>query len=177
MVVRWWLLERTEECAMTTWRSNQRLRCAATVLLVLSVVSSVAYGQSKPNLSGRWQSTKQKPQITVQQDDRLFVVSTSSEDGRLQDLRYKLDGSESSNTVSTATGRTWTYASRASWVNSAVVITTTTTTDTGAKWDWLQVYLLDPDGHLSITTVDGVITNAQAMFASTILYDKVREAR
>jgi hypothetical protein len=162
---------------MATWRSNQPRRLAATVLLAFSVTSP-AYGQSKPNLSGRWQSTDQDQhgQITVEQDDRLFVVSTIEGDGRMKDLSYNLDGSESSNTVTTATGGTWTYTSRATWVNSAVAIATTTTTDTGARWEWMQVYLRDPQGHLSITTIDGIITDAQAMSVSTIVYDRVRAA-
>src|SRR5262249_54788118 len=103
-----------------------------------------------------------------------FVVSTRDEDGRVEELSYKLDGSESRNTVTTATGRTWTHASRAVWVNTAVAITTATRTDTGAQWEWMQVYLLDPEGHLSITTTAGVLTDARAMMASTTRYDKVK---
>ena len=162
---------------MATSPSNQRRGLAAILLLAFSVVPWPAYGQSKPDLSGRWQSTEQNPQITVEQNDRIFIVSTRGEDGRMKELSYNLDGSESTNVVTTASGRTWTDASRAIWVNSAIAITTTTTTDSGGYWDWMQIYLLDPQGHLSITTIDGVITNARAMFASTMLYDKVRSAR
>jgi hypothetical protein len=143
-------------------------------LLTLSVIQWPAYGQSRPNLSGRWHSTEQNAQITVEQSDRLFVVSTRDEDGLMNELRYRLDGSESLNRVTTATNGTWTCASRAVWLNSAVAITTTTTTDTGAQWEWMHIYLLDSQGHLSITTIDGVITDAQAMSASTTRYDKVR---
>jgi hypothetical protein len=145
-------------------------------LLALALMPSAAFGQSKPNLSGRWQSAGQAT-ITIAQNDRVFVVSTRDEGGRVQELSYKLDGSESRNTVTTATGRTWTHASRAVWVNSAVAITTATRTDTSAQWEWMQVYLLDPGGQLSITTIDGVITDAKAMIASTIRYEKVQAAR
>ena len=161
---------------MATWRSNQ-LRGLAAILLLALVTPWPAYGQSKPDFSGHWQSTEQNPQITVEQNDRLFVVSTRDADGRMKELSYKLDGSESTNIATTATGQTWTESSRAIWVNSAIAITTTTRTDTRAHWDWMQVYLLDPQGHLSITTIDGVITEAQAMVASTILYDRVRAVR
>jgi len=95
----------------------------------------------------------------------------------MEKSNFRLDGSESVNNVTTATGATWTRASRANWVNSALVITTTTTTDTGAQWEWMQVYLRDPQGNLSVTTIDGVVNDANAMSASTILYDRVRTAR
>jgi hypothetical protein len=156
---------------MAMWRSNQLCRFVATVLLAFSVTSS-AYGQSRPNLSGRWQSIDQPAQINVEQDDRLFIVSTIEGGGRMKNLSYRLDGSESSNTVITATGGTWTHTSRATWVNSALAITTTTATETGARWEWMQVYLLDPRGHLSVTTIDGIITDARAMSVSTFVYDR-----
>jgi hypothetical protein len=145
--------------------------------MALALMPSVAFGQSKPDLSGRWQSADQYAPITVQQDDRRFVVSTRDEDGRVQELGYELDGSESTNWVTTATGSVWTQASRAVWVNAALAITTATRTDTGAQWEWMQVYLLDPAGHLSITTIDGVTTDARVMTASTIRYDKAQATR
>ena len=41
----------------------------------------------------------------------------------------------------------------------------------------MQVYSLNPEGHLSVTTFDGILTDATLTATRTRLYEKLRSGR
>ena len=154
-------------------RPDQSTRFVPVFLLALGFFSSTAAAQSKPDFSGTWKPLQQSGQVTIAQDGPSFVVTTTRADGSSETLAYRLDGSESRNATTDVTGTVWTHVSRATWMNSAVVITTTTNRESGGKWEWMRVYSLKSDNQLSVTTFDGVLHDARLMDTSTVSYGKV----
>jgi hypothetical protein len=145
------------------------------LLVALPFFSSSAVAQWKPDFSGRWKSPGPAAQINIAQDGPAFVVTIAGAHGNTETLTYRLDGAESRNTTRDVTGAVWTHVSRATWMNSAVVITTTTSRDSGGGWQWMRVYSLKGDGELSVTTFDGVLHDARLMDTSTVFYEKVSQ--
>jgi hypothetical protein len=156
-------------------RPGRFTRSVPVLLLALRFFSSTAVAQTKPDFSGTWKSLQPSAEITIALDGPSFVVTTAHADGSSETLTYRLDGYESRNTVKGATGEVWTHVSKATWMSSAVVITTTTSRDNGEKFDWMQVYSLNEDGQLSVTAFDGVIYDDRLMDTSTVLYGKVSQ--
>jgi hypothetical protein len=151
-------------------RPDRSTRIVPVFLLALRFFSSTAAAQSKPDFSGTWKPMQQSAQVTIAQDGPLFAVTTARADGSSETLTYRLDGSESQNTTTDVTGTVWTHLSRATWMNSAVVVTTTTNRESGGKWEWMRVYSLKSDDQLSVTTFDGVLHDARLMDTSTVSY-------
>jgi hypothetical protein len=157
-------------------RCSSRLTQFVRLLLVaLPFFSSSAVAQLKPDFSGRWKSPGTSAQINIAQDGPAFVVTSAGAHGNTETLTYRLDGAESRNTTRDVTRAVWTHVSQATWMNSAVVVTTTTSRDDGGKWQWMRVYSLKGDGELSVTTFDGVLHDARLMDTSTVFYEKISQ--
>jgi hypothetical protein len=150
-----------------------RLTQFVPVLLITMHFSSSAVAQLKPDFSGTWKPLGPSAQITIAQDGPAFIVTIAGAHRSTETFTYRLDGPESRNTTKHVTGAVSTYVSQATWMNSAVVITTTTIREDGGKWQWMRVYSLKSDGQLSVTTFDGVKHDARLMDTSTVLYEKV----
>jgi hypothetical protein len=156
-------------------RPGRSTRFVPVLLLAVRFFSSTAAAQSKPDFSGTWKPLQPSVQITIAQDGPSFVVTTAHAGGSSETLTYRLDGYESRNTTKDVTGTIWTHVSQATWMNSAVVVTTTTNRESGGKWEWMRVYSLKSDGQLSVTTFDGVLHDARLMDTSTVSYAKVSQ--
>jgi hypothetical protein len=156
-------------------RPDRSTRFVPVLLLAVRFFSSTAVAQSKPDFSGTWKPLQPSAQITIAQDGPSFVVTTARADGSSESLTYRLDGYESRNTTKDVTGAVWTHVSQATWMNSAVVVTTTTNRESGGKWEWMRVYSLKSDGQLSVTTFDGVLHDARLMDTSTVSYGKISQ--
>jgi len=139
---------------------------------------SAAVAQSKPNFTGTWQTLEPSVQdaqahLMIAQDGSAFVVTDTGADGSPEKLTYRLDGSDSANNTKTATGGLWIQVSQAKWVNAAIVIVTTINDDYGRTWEEMRVYSLNPEGRLSVTTFDGILTDAKTTATTTRLYEKL----
>jgi hypothetical protein len=157
-------------------RCPVRLKPFVPVLLVaLCFFSSSAFAQLKPDFSGTWKPAAPATQINIVQDGPAFAVTIAGAHGRTETLTYQLDGVERRNTTKDVAGAVWTHVSQATWMNSAVVITTTTIRADGGQWQWMRVYSLKGDGQLSVTTFDGVLHDARLMDTSTVSYEKVSQ--
>jgi hypothetical protein len=143
---------------------------------------SAAVAQSKPNFTGTWQILESSAKdaqahLMIAQDGSAFVVTDTGADGSPEKLTYRLDGSDSANKHKDSNRKTLDQVSQAKWVNAAIVIATTINDDHGGTWEGMQVYSLNPEGRLSVTTFDGILTNATLMATTTRLYEKLPSGR
>jgi hypothetical protein len=154
-------------------RAGSRFPIAfVTVALVLA---DVGLAQERPSFTGTWVASSAPQRLRITQDASQLTV-TDSLGTRERTLVYRLDGSDSRNETRTVTGEKWTNVSHATWVSSALAITTTTTREsTGRSWDWMTIYLRDGSGNLEVTTIDAVLDQGpfMNMAQSTVVYASV----
>ncbi len=129
----------------------------AAVLLGAPIGAQV---QPRPNFSGRWVQVTPadgagQEQVVKHDADKLSASHDSEGGGHL--LEYKLDGSETTQTL-TSHGEPVTSRVRASWDKESLVITTTTNYGGERTVILRQAWSLDKSGQLVILvspTVDG----------------------
>lgn len=135
-------------------------RLIAFVVVVAVAGIAGIQAQSRPNFSGRWVQVSPaegagQEQVVKHEGDKLSASHASQGGGHL--LEYRLDGTESSQTM-TSHGEPVTSRVRASWDKESVVITTTTNYGGERTVILRQAWSLDKAGQLVIVvtpTVDG----------------------
>jgi hypothetical protein len=135
-----------------------------TTVGIIAIVGSLATGEpgaaqvrplpAPPDLSGTWtlvqpETSAESPlgaRFAVKQDASTITLTSAREV-----VTYKPDDSENLRTTQTVTGATWTRASRARFVTSALLITTRI--DAGRTGQWEDLLLVSQSGPGEITVV------------------------
>lgn len=130
-----------------------------------------------PDLSGNWTiaQTDASPysplgaRFAVKQDASTITLTSAREV-----VTYKLDDSEHLRTSTSVSGATWTRASRARFVSSALLVTTRI--DAGMTGHWEDLLLLSLDGANQITLVscDTLKSTERAMATKVFKYTKAQ---
>lgn len=140
-------------------------RLIALVAVAVVAVAGIAgiQAQTRPNFSGRWVQVSPadgagQEQVVKHDGDKLSASHESEGGGHV--LEYTLDGSETSQTM-TSHGEPVTSKVRASWDKESLVITTTT--NYGERTVTLrQVWSLDKAGQLVIVVSPTVAGTPQS---------------
>jgi hypothetical protein len=139
----------------------------AWILAVITIAVTARVGaQARPDFSGTWGSPAS---LTIKQDARTLTVTTGGET-----RTYNLDGSDSRFERRSDRGTTSQLTSQATWVGSALVITTTTVSSIGT-WEDLEVYSLDYGPKLTVVRV-GTQTTRPMMYTTTTVYVPIAAA-
>ena len=141
---------------MDQWTNGQmdQLKRRATALFTLIVCSAAVAiaAQTKPNFSGTWVVVT--PADGAGQEEEVRHTATTLSTGHASEggghsATYKLDGSESRNSI-TSHGQEIVTLSKALWDGDKVVITNATTYPDGRKLESKETWSLDSTGRLVI---------------------------
>jgi hypothetical protein len=126
-----------------------------TAILLSAAIATVAAAQAKPNLSGKWTLDPASPsprvpatgvgwgqEFTATQDANSLTVEYAQGQNPVK-LIYKLDGSNSTNTLPGRGGQPRTEVSKAAWDGARLNITTSTADAAGTAVEFKRVVSLE----------------------------------
>ena len=150
-------------------------------VLVLVMMASAAFAQSKPNFAGKWTLVPDPNaaagggrgrgglgmgnEFTAAQDEKTLTVTRANQQiGEIKSV-YNLDGSDSKNTLSFG-GQSVDQMSKVKWDGSKLVITTKTNFQ-GNEAESTQTWSLDASGSLMIESTSNFGGNGPTTTKST----------
>jgi hypothetical protein len=136
---------------------KRAMTMAAAVLIVIAVAVSA---QAPPNFAGKWTLVPDpaahaggmgtpSPAVTIVQDAATLTMTRTSPVGEFT-TTYKLDGSESKNTLN-INGNAMEQVSKTKWDGGRLIVNTTMSFD-GNPVELSMALSLDPAGNLSLET-------------------------
>ena len=149
-----------------------------TSTAVAILISTAAYAQEKPDLSGLWQAVKYEDErLRIAQDASSLTVTRMIGKEKEQHywearLTYTFDGSETLNQVTLPNGTTWTERSTARWVAAAFEVVTTMIGERGNS-ESLWIYYLDPTRKLVRVEIGTEIRGPDLTGMVTIEFERV----
>ena len=124
-----------------------RLVLAATFA---AAVSFTVLGQERPNFSGRWvQISPAGGSAQLVKHDATTLAIQHGSEGADHSVSYKLDGSETRNTIPSH-GSQIVSVARTEWIGSTVRITQSTAYPDGRKLQSTQLWWVDQQGRLVV---------------------------
>jgi hypothetical protein len=158
-----------------------------TTFGVILIVGALAGGESgsaqqrslpaPPDLSGSWtivqaDSSASSPlgaRFAVRQDASTITFTSGQEV-----VTYKLDDSENLRSTQTVTGATWTRASRARFVTSALLVTTRIDAGPTGHWEDLLLVSQDRPGEITVVSCNAVKSMERGMATRVFKYTKAQ---